>query len=186
MLTSEINEIHQSNKRVDRNLAPLYQAVKSFLGKSLSTASLFTRKCMTGGAFMLMVMTVPAHATPATERAIENAQHITTLLQGVLIEQMPLMITHIRDKKTPRLAPEQPIIIIDIVVDKVLYYEGRPDLAGTKASLLQDGSGQFFGQKALGLGRASRSTWMTLSFNGKNYRTYCKSQFPTVVCSMVP
>lgn len=186
MLTSKINEIHQSNKRVARNLAPLTSAVKSFLGKSQEFWGVFTGKWPKTTMLALLALSCSVQAAPATERAIENAQHITTLLHGVVLEEMPRMLDHIRNKTIPRLAPEQPVIIIDIVVDKVLFYEGRPDLTGTAASALKDGNGQSFGQKALGLGKASRSTWMSLGFNGTDYKVYCKSQFPTVVCSMVP
>jgi hypothetical protein len=128
-----------------------------------------------------------AHAGDPGEarvRAMRNAEQLSTLLHGVLPEQLKVMVDSIATGKVKRMAPEQPVWVLETISSSILYYQGQPGFAGQSADRLVDDNGQRFGLKALQNAKASRDTWMTVSMGGQNYPAYCVAQYPTVVCSL--
>lgn len=129
-------------------------------------------------------MASPAQAETNAERAILNAQHIIKALHGVVAESLPTILDKIKSDQIRRLAPEQPIWIIEIINGTVLYYQGSPSLEGKPASELVDSTGFAFGNRAIEFGKLSRSGWINVKLGANNYRAYCKSQYPFVACSV--
>jgi hypothetical protein len=134
--------------------------------------------------FFVSGFTSTAHAATARERAMHNAERISTLLHGVLPSQMAEMVKNISSGKVKTFAPEQPVWILQTDTGNILYYQGNADFAGQPASKLVDDNGVRFGQKALDSANNSKSTWLTLTLAGKKYPAFCSSWYPTIVCSL--
>ena len=128
--------------------------------------------------------TASAHAMTARERAMHNTERISTLLHGVVLDQLPEMVKNISDGKVKRFAPEEPVWILRADTGAILYYQGNADFVGQPASKLIDDNGVRFGQKALDSANNSKSTWLTLTLAGKKYPAFCSSWYPTIVCSL--
>lgn len=144
---------------------------------SLGISALFV--VLFGGFYAL-----PAHAEDAQERAMLNATHLSNQLQGVVASRMLSVVDKIATGKIKRLAPEQPVWIMETIDGSILYYQGQPGFAKQPASKLVDDVGQRFGLKALENARNSRSGWVSLTLASKQYRAFCASRYPTVVCSL--
>ncbi|MBK3780142.1 hypothetical protein G3A43_07715 [Paraburkholderia aspalathi] len=128
-----------------------------------------------------------AHARASDDarvRAIRNTELLSTMMHGVLPEQMPVMVDNIATGKVQRFAPEQPVWIIDASTGTILYYQGNTGFAGQPASKLVDDNGVRFGQKAIDSAKNSKATWLTLHLGGQSYPAYCSEWAPTVVCSL--
>ena len=135
---------------------------------------------------LMLALFLPQRARAETpfDRAILNAGSITVKLHGVYPQVMRQAVQRIAEGKLPRLAPEQPIWIMESETGTILYYQGQPSFTDQPASKLIDDEGQRFGQVAIDRARESRSTWLSINLAGVYYRAYCKAQVPTVVCSL--
>lgn len=125
-----------------------------------------------------------AHAEPAPERAALNAIRITEYLHSTLASQVTRAIANIESGQYKRLAPEQPVWIVEILGGTIVYYQGEPTFKNKPAAQLIDDDGQRFGERALTYGKASKSGWIGVSLGGKRYQAYCKAQYPFVTCSL--
>lgn len=163
-----------------RNLTRNLSCVNSVAHKVARCITLFS---LFGG----LLAAVPAHAAvdDATRvRAMENATHLNSLLHGVLPERVSHLVERIAKGKVARIAPEQPVWIIEIINGTILYYQGQDGFVGKQASQLVDDAGQRFGLQALDNAKRSRSKWVSLKLGAQDYQAYCRSQYPFVVCSL--
>lgn len=126
------------------------------------------------------------HAETENERAILNATRLSNYIHSTEPSLQHLMIKRIEKEEVQRIAPSHPVWIIDASEEIILYYQGQASFRGQPANRLVDDSGFRFGQRAVEMAHASRSTWMTLNLDGKEYSAYCASNAPTVVCSLIP
>ncbi len=126
-----------------------------------------------------------AHAESPNERAMKNSLRIIEHLHSVMADQIDLAMATVVDGTFKRVAPEQPVWILETINGTIMYYQGEPKFKGQPADKLVDDAGGRFGLKGLQYGRSSKSGWISLSLGGKGYRAYCKSQYPMVVCSLV-
>lgn len=126
-----------------------------------------------------------ARAEDAKTRAIYNATNISERLHEVHPTQLPVIINSIKKNKVKRVAPEQPIWILDSTSGVILYYQGQDSFAGQSANQLVDDLGLRFGQAAVTKAKASLSSWNTLTLGGRKYLSYCHAHAPTVVCSLI-
>ena len=135
---------------------------------------------------LLLALFLPQRAIAETpfDRAMLNAGSLTVKLHGVYPQVMRQLVQKIAQGKVPRLAPEQPIWIMESETGTILYYQGQPTFTDQPASKLIDDDGQRFGQMAIDRARESRSTWLSINLSGTYYRAYCKAKEPTVVCSL--
>lgn len=177
------------------NFSNLHRTLRTTVGENLSSnmlkvkaASKLSHQIMTVFALtatiFACVFTSAAHAETARERAMHNTERLSTLLHGVVPDQMPVMVNEIANGKVQRFAPEQPVWIIDASAGTILYYQGNPGFAGQPASKLVDDSGVRFGQKAVDNAKNSKSSWLLLNLGGQKYPAYCSEWAPTVVCSL--
>lgn len=177
----KLSKIHRSfDTTVGVNLSPNMSEVKAVSKLSHQMLAVFALTV----TFLAMGFTSTAHAATARERAMHNTERISTLLHGVVPDQMPAMVNSIATGKVQRFAPEQPVWIIDASVGTILYYQGNPDFAGQPASKLVDDSGVRFGQKAVDSAKNSKASWLLLNLGGQKYPAYCSEWAPTVVCSL--
>ena len=126
-----------------------------------------------------------ARAEDAYARAIINSTELLNLVTAVVPVAVPNIIENIQNGAVKRIAPEYPVWILESEQGKILYYQGQKNFVGESASRLIDDNGFRFGQRALDQGQSSRSTWIRLTLSGKEYRAYCASKAPFVVCSLV-
>jgi hypothetical protein len=117
---------------------------------------------------------------------MRNSQQLISTLTGVVPQALPDLITAIRDRKIPRVAPRAPAWILLVPEHKVLFYEGRDTLKDTDASGLVDDAGFAFGTAGVDLGVKSRGGWLSLTFGQKHSIAYCASRYPFAVCTMIP
>lgn len=127
-----------------------------------------------------------SHAEDTSTKAMLNATQIATMLDGVVPDKLHNVIENLETGKLKRLAPDQPVWIIETIDGTILYYQGQPGFKGKPANLLVDDAGHRFGLKALDSARLSRSIWLTLKLGTGNYKAYCRAQEPVVVCSLIP
>ena len=118
------------------------------------------------------------------ERAMLNASRVADQLKGVLAPFVPHLLTRIVNNELPRIAPEQPIWVMDSVTAKILHYQGKPEYAGQAVSRLADESGVRFGQVAINSALQGNDGWVAMKLGGQNYRAFCKARDPFVVCSL--
>lgn len=128
----------------------------------------------------------PAHAEDARQRAMLNATGLSNMLQGVLADKLLVVVDKIAKGEIRRIAPEQPVWIMEVIDGTILYYQGQPSFVHQPAGKLVDDDGFRFGQKAIDNAKNSRSGWLRLNLGGKPYQAYCAARYPTVVCSLVP
>lgn len=167
------------NLLVIRNLTHNSPCVKAFMAKMRTFLTLFS---------LLGVALAAAPATAADDaarvRAMENATHLNTVLQGVVPERLSHIVERIAKGEIARVAPEQPVWILETIHGTILYYQGQDGFVGKQASQLVDDAGQRFGKKALDSSKNSRSKWVSIKLGTQDYQAYCRSQFPFVVCSL--
>lgn len=149
------------------------------------TATL-SRFLATAGVAGLLMCTSAAHAEDDRTKAMRNATQIATMLDGVVPEKLHNVIENLETGKLKRIAPNQPIWILETVDGTILYYQGQPSFKGQPASKLVDEEGNRFGLKALEAARQSRSIWLRLKLGEGDYRAYCRAQEPIVACSLIP
>lgn len=155
--------------------------VKSIVHKILRTS--LTVFAISGFAFATIL---PAHAEDARQRAMLNATGLSNMLQGVVAEKLLVVVDKIANGEIRRIAPEQPVWIMEVIDGTILYYQGQPSFVHQPAGKLVDDDGFRFGQKAIDNAKNSRSGWVRLNLGGKPYQAYCAARYPTVVCSLVP
>ncbi|WP_157643865.1 hypothetical protein [Burkholderia ubonensis] len=126
-----------------------------------------------------------AHAEDANATAIVNSTELLNFLSGVVPEAMTHILDNIQNGQVRRVAPNYPVWIIDSDNGTLLYYQGQKEFRGQSAGRLVDDTGFRFGQRALDMAKNSRSTWIKLQLAGKEYKAYCASKAPFVVCSLV-
>jgi len=154
--------------------------VKPSLGRFKQVWALMVSAAMLGG------IASTAQAQTPMERVMLNSQHILNTLHGVNPNNFENLLSKVAGRQINRLAPELPVFIVEIVKGKVLLYEGQADLKGADAqSVLVDDTGSSFGKRAVDLGKSSRSGWLQLALGGQKYQTYCSTQYPFVVCSLL-
>jgi len=161
-----------STRNLSRNRFSVKAAVNQFC----------TKMALVFSALVVGAGTV--HAEDLNQRTMLNAAQLSTLLHGVVAEQLLRIVDGIASGKIKRLAPEQPVWILEIISGTILYYQGQPTFAQQPASKLVDDSGFRFGQKAVDNAKNSRDTWLSLKLGGQTYRAYCVATYPTVVCSL--
>lgn len=127
-----------------------------------------------------------AHAEDPNARAIVNSTELLNLVSAVVPVALPNILQNIQNGEVKRIAPEYPVWILETEQGTILYYQGQKSFVGQSASRLIDDNGFRFGQRALDQGKNSRSTWIRMTLTGKEYRAYCASKAPYVVCSLVP
>lgn len=126
-----------------------------------------------------------AIADDGRARAIQNSQRISNSYFGVEPAQWPVITMFLEKKPNQRIAPEQPVWVLNTDSNTILYYQGQPTFAGNSAAQLVDDSGIRFGVQALDNARNDQSAWLKLTLAGKKYDAYCTSRRPIVVCSLV-
>lgn len=146
----------------------------------------YSRFFATLGVAGLLAHASIAQAEDANTRAMLNSTQIATMIDGVLPEKIHNVIENLESGKLKRIAPEQPVWIIETIDGTILYYQGQPGFKGQSANLLVDDAGHRFGLKALESARQSRSVWVSLKLGSANYKAYCRAQEPVVVCSLIP
>ncbi len=125
-----------------------------------------------------------AHAEGPTERAILNSTKLIEYLHTVEGQYVNLVLAKVESGEFRRLAPEQPVWVVEVISDTIVYYQGEPEFKGQPAGRLVDDKGTRFGDKALTYGKASRSGWIRMTLSGKSYQAYCKTQYPFVACTL--
>ncbi|WP_157639905.1 hypothetical protein [Burkholderia ubonensis] len=135
-------------------------------------------------SFMLGAPTA-ANAEDANAKAIVNSTELLNFLGAVDPDGLPHILENIQNGQVRRVAQNYPVWIIDSDKGTLLYYQGQKSFQGQSASRLVDDTGFRFGQRALDMAKNSRSTWVKLSLAGKEYKAYCASKAPFVVCSLV-
>ena len=133
----------------------------------------------------LMLGAPAAHAEDANARAILNSTKLLNYLGGVVPEALPGLMKSIQNGQVPRLEPSFPVWIISSDTGNLLYYQGQKEFVGQAASRLVDDNGARFGRRALDSARNSNSTWVKLTLAGADYKAYCASKAPFVVCSLI-
>lgn len=126
-----------------------------------------------------------ALADDGRSRAIQNSQRISNSYFGVEPAQWPVITMFLDKKPNQRIAPEQPVWVLNTESNMILYYQGQPTFTGKSASQLVDDSGLRFGIQALENARNDLSGWLKLTLAAKKYDAYCTSRRPIVVCSLV-
>ena len=126
-----------------------------------------------------------ALADDSRSRAIRNTQHIMNSYYGVEADRWPVVTMFLDKNQKQRVAPEQPVWVLNTESNAILYYQGQPTFAGKSASQLVDDSGIRFGIQALENASNDRSGWHKLTLAAKKYDAYCYSRRPIVVCSLV-
>lgn len=117
-------------------------------------------------------------------RSIRNSMHIMEHLHSVLPEHIGRALANVENGTLKRRAPEQPVWIVEVKTGSILYYQGEKTFKGQDASRLVDDKGSRFGERAVTLGKNSRSAWLSVVLGGATHQAYCKSQHPFVVCSL--
>ncbi|GBG14571.1 integration host factor subunit beta [Novimethylophilus kurashikiensis] len=175
-------EIHNAMRKLARTVAGIFASVKGdALKKQHKSLGVFAFLCST-----LALASVPAHAEDAHTRAIMNSTSLLNYLSGVLPEALPSVLTQINNGTIKRIAPEDPVWIINADTNQILYYQGQPTFTNKDASQLVDDIGQRFGQKAVANAKVARNTWLTIVMGGLSYGAYCANKYPFLVCSLNP
>lgn len=155
-------------------------SVKSIVSKiACYSLRLFVSLCILAGGTTL------AQAEDANAKAIVNSTELLNFLSGVNPEAMPHILENIENGAVRRIAPSYPVWIIDSSTGTLLYYQGQKGFRGQAASRLVDDKGFRFGQRAVDMAKNSKSTWIKLVLASKDYKAYCASKAPFVVCSLV-
>lgn len=115
-----------------------------------------------------------------------NAIEMVSKLNGLVPEAMPIFLRNLQEGRISRIAPEQPIWLLDASTGTIIYYQGQPAFARKEAAQLVDDAGQRFGQKAVDNARVSKPAWLTIKMGGQGYRAYCANRYPYVACSLNP
>lgn len=167
------------------------------LGRTLSRINIYVKRVMNKldvkmlGVFAILCSTTLASATPAraedaNARTVMNATNVLNYLGGVIPEGLPYVLKNLSNGTIKRIAPEQPIWVLDADAGVILYYQGQPSFAMKEASQLVDDAGQRFGQKAIENAKVARNTWLTIVLDSMAYGAYCANKYPYVVCSLKP
>jgi hypothetical protein len=163
-----------------RNVVHNSTSVK-YLVKEITNCSLRFFMC----AGFLLGLSGAAYAEDANTKAMMNSTQLLNFISGVAPEALPHIVENIEANKVPRIAPSLPVWILESDTGVLLYYQGQKAYRGQKASRLVDDNGFRFGQRAWDMARKSQSAWVGLSLSGQQYRAYCASKAPFVVCSLV-
>ncbi len=162
------------------NVACKFQVVKraarNFFKNALSAS------VISGLAFSL---STAAHAEDANVKAITNSTQLLNLVSGVVPSGLPRVLESIHTGVVKRIAPSYPVWVLESEQHSILYYQGQPTFAGQNATRLVDDKGLRFGLQALENAGKSRSTWLRLTLSGVEYRAYCASKAPFVVCTLI-
>jgi hypothetical protein len=126
-----------------------------------------------------------AQAQDVKARAIMNSTHLLSFVDGVIPEGIPNVMKAIATGQVQRVEPSYPVWIIDSDKGNLLYYQGQPEFTGQSATRLVDDNGFRFGLRAYENARESRSSWVSLTLAGQNYKAYCATKAPFVVCSLI-
>lgn len=168
--------------------SPKSQVVSANLTRKARCVNTTALKCslaamsIVASAFALAPQ--PAFAQDAKELALENSTHLVTLLHAVMPPQLPTLLENVANGTVQRIAPNQPVWIMETIHQSILYYQGQPAFAGKQASQLVDDEGVRFGLQAIESAKRSKSRWVYLTLGGQKYHAYCASQYPLVVCSL--
>jgi len=127
-----------------------------------------------------------ANASSPRELAAYNSTYIMSVLQGADDLEVRGVITKFAKGTLQRPAPSYPVWILETQLASILYYEGNPSFADKAASLLVDDAGSRFGSIAIANAEKSKSSWLTLKLNQRDYPAYCHAQAPLVVCTLIP
>lgn len=136
-------------------------------------------------ASVVLGMAAPAHAEDANAAAIVNSTQLLNFISGVEPAAMTYILQNIENGEVRRVAPSYPVWIIDSSTGTLMYYQGQKSFRGQSATRLVDDKGFRFGQRALDMAKNSRSTWLRIELAGKEYKAYCASKAPFVVCSLI-
>lgn len=145
---------------------------------------LFTKGVFVAASFMLASMQL-AHAEDARVRTMMNSVQLLNYLWGVIPEGLNQAVDLIQKGTFKRIAPNNPVWVINTADGSLLYYQGQKGFVGQKADRLVDDKGFRFGQRALSMANNSHSTWVKLSLSGKDYSAYCAARQPFVVCTLM-
>lgn len=156
---------------------PTTNAYKKVLGK--------VKQFLMGATLGLGLIAHSSAMESPEERAVLNSNEVMEALHSVLPEHLEVTLQMIADRKLRRIAPEYPVVIVEIIEGKVLFYEGQNSLSGAKAQSLVDERGARFGQQIINMGKNSRAGWIGLSLAGKDARGYCAARYPFVACSLL-
>jgi hypothetical protein len=179
------NLVSQSNSHLPGNVCSKLTCVKSIASKIAS----YSLKLFVSASLALGVAAV-AHAEDNNERAMVNSTMMLNMLNGVddnteHTHALDRMVSNIDSGLVHRYVPKYPVWILRSDTGTLLYYQGEKTFGGQDAARLVDDKGFRFGQRAVDQARNSRSTWVTLSLGGQNYRAYCGSKQPFVVCTLI-
>ncbi len=175
----------QNYSRLPKNVSSKVTGVKGIASKMAS----YSLKLFISASLALGVTAV-AHAEDNNERAMVNSTEMLNLLNGVYdntehTHGLDRMVDNIDKGVVHRYAPTYPVWILRSDTSTLLYYQGERSFAGQAASRLVDDKGFRFGQRAVDQAKNSHSTWVTLALGGQNYRAYCGSKQPFVVCTLI-
>ncbi len=168
------------NSVLPRNVACKFQVVKRAAEKFFKNA---LAASVTSG--LLCSVSTAAHAEDANTQAITNSTQLLNLVSGVVPSGLPRVLDGIHTGVVKRIAPSYPVWILESEQNSILYYQGQKAFAGQNATRLVDDNGLRFGLQALENAAKSRSTWLRMTLSGVEYRAYCASKAPFVVCSLI-
>lgn len=139
------------------------------------------------GLFVAASLTIPglARAESPQTRAMLNSTELINFLSGVVPEGLPTILENIQNNTVKRIAPNYPVWIIESEGGNILYYQGQKGFVGQSATRLVDDNGFRFGLRALEMARKSKGTWLNIKLGGAEYKAYCASKAPYVVCSLI-
>lgn len=135
-------------------------------------------------ALLMGVSLVPAVAADKYAQSILNSTRTLEYLHSVTASEIKRPLDYINEGKFKRPYEHQPMWIVEILGGSILYYQGEPTFRNQPASRLIDDVGGRFGERAIAMGKASRSGWVKLSLGKQGYQAYCKSQYPFVACTL--
>lgn len=167
--------------KVTETLAAIRGYVKDFVPKRRAALGVFMISCSTS-----LLLVGPAQAEDAETRTMLNAIELMNAMNGLVPQGMPIMLRNLKEGRISRIAPEQPVWLLDAHNGVILYYQGQPSFSMQEASQLVDDAGQRFGQKAVDNARVSKPTWLTIKMAGQAYHAYCATRYPYVACSLNP
>lgn len=176
----------QRNSHLTGNVCSKLTGVKRIATK----IGAYSLKVFVNASLVLGVCVSPAHADDANTRAMVNSSEMLNLLNGVddntpHNNSLDRMLDKIEAGTIHRYAPKYPVWILRSDTGKLLYYQGEKSFRGQDAARLVDDKGFRFGQRAVDQAKNSRSTWVTLSLGGQDFRAYCGSKQPFVVCTLI-
>lgn len=115
-----------------------------------------------------------------------NSLHILHYLDSLDLANVANGIPAIENKTLVRPAPTYPVWIAEMVNDKILFYEGKPEFRGESVAKLIDDAGSRFGLAALNKAKSYKPGWQFIKLGGNTYQMYCGHRSPFLVCTVIP